>query len=241
MKGLLIEDAKACAEARREKNDASCTAAYDRYKTMRGNEKQEAETKEAVNKEKMVREALIEAQKEIISTCLNFDVEKRGTCMNEAQEEFVEYAKILHPPLEQMEDKLKLQIQRNAVHSIIYDFVKNCMENSESNDEKDAKTMAEKGGMSGLPLVDKSTEFIRLIYQMTNGNLPIVGVGGIMNAEHAWQKITAGATLLQAYSAFVFEGPSISKNIVKGLNKKLREHNLTSIEQAIGLDHKGDD
>ena len=111
----------------------------------------------------------------------------------------------------------------------------------EQLDGKDAKTMAETGGMSGLPLVDKSTEFIRLIYQMTNGNLPIVGVGGIMNAEHAWQKITAGATLLQAYSAFVFQGPSISKNIVKGLNKKLREHNLTSIEQAIGLDHKGDD
>ena len=111
----------------------------------------------------------------------------------------------------------------------------------EQLDGKDAKTMAETGGMSGLPLVDKSTEFIRLIYQMTNGNLPIVGVGGIMNAEHAWQKITAGATLLQAYSAFVFQGPSISKNIVKGLNKKLREHNLTSIEQAVGLDHKGDD
>ena len=111
----------------------------------------------------------------------------------------------------------------------------------EQPNDKDAKTMAEKGGMSGLPLVDKSTEFIRLIYQMTNGNLPIVGVGGIMNAEHAWQKITAGATLLQAYSAFVFQGPSISKNIVKGLAKKLREHNLTSIEQAIGLDHKGDD
>jgi len=111
----------------------------------------------------------------------------------------------------------------------------------ETTDAKDAKTMAEKGGMSGLPLVDKSTEFIRLIYQMTDGKFPIVGVGGIMNAEHAWQKITAGASLLQAYSAFVFQGPSISKDIVKGLKKKLQEHNLTSIEQAIGLDHKGDD
>ena len=110
-----------------------------------------------------------------------------------------------------------------------------------TTDAKDAKTMAENGGMSGLPLVDKSTEFIRLIYQITDGKFPIVGVGGIMNAEHAWQKITAGASLLQAYSAFVFQGPSISKDIVKGLKKKLREHNFTSIEQAIGLDHKGDD
>ena len=110
-----------------------------------------------------------------------------------------------------------------------------------TTDAKDAKTMAENGGMSGLPLVDKSTEFIRLIYRITDGKFPIVGVGGIMNAEHAWQKITAGASLLQAYSAFVFQGPSISKDIVKGLKKKLREHNFTSIEQAIGLDHKGDD
>ena len=110
-----------------------------------------------------------------------------------------------------------------------------------TTDAKDAKTMAENGGMSGLPLVDKSTEFIRSIYRITDGKFPIVGVGGIMNAEHAWQKITAGASLLQAYSAFVFQGPSISKDIVKGLKKKLREHNFTSIEQAIGLDHKGDD
>ena len=110
-----------------------------------------------------------------------------------------------------------------------------------TTDAKDAKTMAENGGMSGLPLVDKSTEFIRLIYRITDGKFPIVGVGGIMNAEHAWQKITAGASLLQAYSAFVFQGPSITKDIVKGLKKKLREHNFTSIEQAIGLDHKGDD
>ena len=110
-----------------------------------------------------------------------------------------------------------------------------------TSDAKDAKIMAENGGMSGLPLVDKSTEFIRLIYRITDGKFPIVGVGGIMNAEHAWQKITAGASLLQAYSAFVFQGPSISKDIVRGLKKKLREHNFTSIEQAIGLDHKGDD
>ena len=106
---------------------------------------------------------------------------------------------------------------------------------------KEAKTMAETGGMSGLPLVDTSTEFIRMIYKITDGKFPIVGVGGIMNAEHAWQKITAGASLLQGYSAFVFQGPSISKDIVKGLAKKLREHKLTSIKQAIGLDHRGDD
>ena len=59
-----------------------------------------------------------------------------------------------------------------------------------------------------------------------------------MNAEHAWQKITAGATLLQAYSAFVFEGPSLGKTITKGLKRLLLEHKMSSIEDAVGMDHR---
>ena len=59
---------------------------------------------------------------------------------------------------------------------------------------------------------------IRHIYAYTNGTLPIVGVGGIMNADDAWEKITAGATLIQAYAGFVFEGPGLTKAIVHGLH-----------------------
>jgi dihydroorotate dehydrogenase len=92
--------------------------------------------------------------------------------------------------------------------------------------------------MSGKPLRDKSTEFISHIYRYTNGKFPIVGVGGIMNAQDAWEKITAGASLIQAYSGFVFEGPSLSKQIIKGLHKKLKEHNLTNIQDAVGLIHR---
>lgn len=98
--------------------------------------------------------------------------------------------------------------------------------------------LAETGGMSGKPLRDKSTEFISHIYRYTNGKFPIVGVGGIMNAQDAWEKITAGASLIQAYSGFVFEGPSLSKQIIKGLHKKLKEHNLTNIQDAVGLIHR---
>ncbi|MBA87163.1 MAG: dihydroorotate dehydrogenase (quinone), partial [Euryarchaeota archaeon] len=81
------------------------------------------------------------------------------------------------------------------------------------------KNLRESGGMSGVPLRTTSTEFIRHIYRFTDGNFPIVGVGGIMNADDAWEKITAGASLLQAYSGFVFEGPSLGSNVVKGLSK----------------------
>ena len=100
------------------------------------------------------------------------------------------------------------------------------------------ENMHESGGLSGLPLKDKSTEFIKHIYQFTNGTFPIVGVGGIMNADDAWEKITAGASLVQAYSGFVFEGPSLGSNVVKGLDKKLRQHGLSSIEEAVGIMHK---
>ena len=100
------------------------------------------------------------------------------------------------------------------------------------------KNLRESGGMSGVPLRTTSTEFISHIYRFTDGNFPIVGVGGIMNADDAWEKITAGASLLQAYSGFVFEGPSLGSNVVKGLSKKLRQHGLSRIEDAVGLMHK---
>ena len=70
----------------------------------------------------------------------------------------------------------------------------------EPNSNSDMKAFAETGGMSGEPLNHLSTEFIKKIYQFSKGEWPIIGVGGIMNADDAWEKITAGATLIQAYS-----------------------------------------
>ena len=100
------------------------------------------------------------------------------------------------------------------------------------------KAYKEQGGCSGSPLRQQSTEMIRHIYAYTNGTLPIVGVGGIMNAEDAWDKITAGATLLQAYAGFVFEGPGLTKSIVNGLTKRLKESGYSSIAEAVGSSHK---
>ena len=103
------------------------------------------------------------------------------------------------------------------------------------NSKSGQKFIEETGGLSGKPLGERSTEVIRLIYQETEGQLPIIGVGGISNAEDAWEKIINGACLLQFYSAFVFEGPSITKTIVKGLKKKLKQHSLDSLDQAVGM------
>ena len=84
-------------------------------------------------------------------------------------------------------------------------------------------------------------KLISKVYTISEGKVPIVGVGGIMDANDAWEKITAGASLLQAYSGFVFEGPALTKIVVEGLAKKLRNNNLTSLNQAIGLKHRRSD
>lgn len=73
------------------------------------------------------------------------------------------------------------------------------------------------GGISGAPLRDKSTEMIRYIYRKTGGTLAIIGVGGIFNAAQAWEKICAGASLLQVYTGWVYEGPGMVKGILQGL------------------------
>ncbi|RJU84336.1 MAG: quinone-dependent dihydroorotate dehydrogenase [Candidatus Poseidoniales archaeon] len=109
------------------------------------------------------------------------------------------------------------------------------------NSKSEEKVFSQKGGMSGKPLKKLSTEFIKKIYLMTDGKWPIIGVGGIMSADDAWEKITAGATLIQAYSGFVFEGAGITKSIVKGLQKKLDIHGLSSLQDAVGLSHKIED
>ena len=105
----------------------------------------------------------------------------------------------------------------------------------EINTKSGKKFTKETGGLSGKPLGKRSTEVIRLIYQETEGQLPIIGVGGISNADDAWEKIINGACLVQFYSAFVFEGPTITKSIVKGLKKKLKQHSLDSLDQAVGM------
>jgi dihydroorotate dehydrogenase len=93
----------------------------------------------------------------------------------------------------------------------------------------------EAGGISGAPLRERSTEVIRFIYQQTGGTLPIIGVGGIFTAEDAWEKITAGASLIQVYTGWIYEGPGMVQRILKGLVQKMEEHGLQNIGEAIGL------
>jgi dihydroorotate dehydrogenase len=79
------------------------------------------------------------------------------------------------------------------------------------------------GGMSGKPLKNRSTEVIRFLHEKSNGSFPIIGVGGIHTVEDALEKLAAGASLIQLYTGFIYEGPQLIKNINKAIvaNKRL--------------------
>ena len=84
----------------------------------------------------------------------------------------------------------------------------------------------------------RSTEVIRFIYQETQGKLPIIGVGGIFTAQDAWDKIIAGATLLQVYTGWIYQGPWMVKQVLSGLLQRLESQNLSHISEAVGLEAK---
>jgi dihydroorotate dehydrogenase len=92
----------------------------------------------------------------------------------------------------------------------------------------------EAGGISGQPLRARSTQVIRLIYQATAGNLPIIGVGGIFNTDDAWEKIVAGASLVQIYTGWIYQGPLVVRQILEGLVQKIKAAGFDHISQAIG-------
>jgi len=91
------------------------------------------------------------------------------------------------------------------------------------------------GGLSGRPLAARSTEIIRSMYRASNGKLPIIGVGGIFTAEDAFEKIAAGASLVQAYTGFVYAGPTFAREINAGLVRILEERGYECIDDAVGV------
>ncbi|RNB85133.1 quinone-dependent dihydroorotate dehydrogenase [Brevibacillus fluminis] len=94
----------------------------------------------------------------------------------------------------------------------------------------------EAGGLSGRPLTDCSTEWIKEIYQEVGGQVPIVGVGGIFTGADAYSKIRAGASLVQVYTGMIYQGPGIAKQINKELVKLLAKDGFQHISEAVGVD-----
>ncbi|WP_182304134.1 quinone-dependent dihydroorotate dehydrogenase [Cohnella cholangitidis] len=107
-----------------------------------------------------------------------------------------------------------------------------------SRDGLTHKNAGETGGLSGRPLTQRSTEIIRSLYKITNGKLPIIGSGGIFTADDAYEKILAGASLVEVYTAMIYKGPGVLKEIHGGLLKRLKQDGFTRITQAVGAGHR---
>jgi dihydroorotate dehydrogenase len=92
----------------------------------------------------------------------------------------------------------------------------------------------ETGGLSGEPLKGLALDALRAFRNASGGEIPLIAVGGIANADDAWERIEAGAGLVQLYSAMVFEGPNIGRVIANGLADRLKREGYSSISEAVG-------
>lgn len=97
-----------------------------------------------------------------------------------------------------------------------------------------APDAGESGGLSGQPLKNLALQRLKDFRSATGGKLPLVGVGGIASADDAWERITAGASLVQLYSAMVYEGPGLAQRIVRGLEQRMRAEGFSTIAEAVG-------
>ncbi|CAO2609897.1 Dihydroorotate dehydrogenase (quinone), mitochondrial, partial [Lemmus lemmus] len=97
---------------------------------------------------------------------------------------------------------------------------------------------SEVGGLSGKPLRDLSTQTIREMYALTQGRIPIIGVGGVSSGQDALEKIQAGASLVQLYTALTFLGPPVVVRVKRELEALLKERGFTTVTDAIGADHR---
>lgn len=92
-------------------------------------------------------------------------------------------------------------------------------------------TISETGGLSGRPLQQRSLEVLRYLYKQLRGRLPIVSVGGIFSPEEVWERLACGATLVQVYTGFVYEGPCLPKKLCRGLLNRMTKAGIGSLEQ----------
>lgn len=96
----------------------------------------------------------------------------------------------------------------------------------------------ETGGMSGRPLRERATEVIRSLYRYTDGRMPIIGCGGVWNAQDAYEKIRAGASLVEIYTSLIYQGPDLLRQMQHDLLQRLHADGFNHIREAIGADHK---
>jgi dihydroorotate dehydrogenase len=101
-----------------------------------------------------------------------------------------------------------------------------------------SKQKAEPGGLSGYPIFLRSNQVLKNMYLFTKGQIPLIGVGGVFNADDAYHKIAMGASLVQIYTAFIYEGFGLVEKIKKDLSKKIAAQGFKNISEVIGVEAK---
>lgn len=97
---------------------------------------------------------------------------------------------------------------------------------------------AQRGGLSGAPLFEMANEILRKVYVRTGGEVPLIGVGGIMSGEDAYTKIRAGASLVQLYTGLVYAGPGLVQEIKRDIAARLTRDGFSHISEAVGVEHR---
>ena len=103
-----------------------------------------------------------------------------------------------------------------------------------SRDGLDSPHAGQTGGLSGRPLFDRSTRILARLYRLTAGRIPLIGVGGVGNDEDAWQKLRAGASAVQIYSALIYHGLSLGGDIARKLDDRAQRLGLSSLSEITG-------
>lgn len=105
---------------------------------------------------------------------------------------------------------------------------------TERSDDLQNPNRTEEGGLSGKPLEERATELVEFVARRTD--LPVIGVGGVFTADDAYEKIRAGASLVQLYTGLIYEGPTIARDINRGLLERLDRDGFDTIEDAVGAE-----
>jgi dihydroorotate dehydrogenase len=123
-------------------------------------------------------------------------------------------------------------IQRHGIDGIIATNTTISRDNLRTDANR--VTACGEGGLSGRPLRSRATKMIAELYEITGGRVLLVGVGGIFTAEDAWEKISAGASLVQLYTGFIYQGPGVARQINEGLANILAREGFANLDAAVG-------
>ena len=160
-------------------------------------------------------------------------VQERGRELHERHRKHVPLLVKLSPDLERRDLETIVEvIDRLRIDGIIATNTTVSRDHLRASPERVAA--CGEGGLSGKPLRNRATKMIAQLYELTGGRIPLIGVGGIFTAEDAWEKISAGASLVQLYTGFIYQGPNVAQQINEGLANILAREGFATLNAAVG-------